>query len=287
MYPTRLAPGGLDPRWFSARRRPDRQHSTIKQCAGCGLVFADPIPEDEELGRLYGDSEFTYGSDVPHLARTYRRYLARAARHAGSRGRLLEIGCGNGFLLAEAQSLGFASIAGVEPSAQAVAQAPDAIRTHISVGTFNAAHFAPASIDLACAFQVLDHLPDPRGVLQDVRPLLKPGGALLLVQHHVRSWTARLLGERSPIFDIAHPYLYEPATLRRLLDSCGYEVREVFTVWNTYSLRYWLHLFPLPAALGAITDALMASWAGRLPLRLPVGNFGVVSAPRADAGVAR
>ena len=50
--------------------------------------------------------------------------------------------------------------------------------------------------------------------------ILKPGGAIFLIGHNRRrSLSARLLGRRSPIFDIEHLQLFSPRSLRQLLIS--------------------------------------------------------------------
>jgi hypothetical protein len=66
--------------------------------------------------------------------------------------------------------------------------------------------------------------------------------------HNIESWSARFLGEKSPIIDIEHKYLYSPTTMRRIFEINGYEVKEEGNVWNTYSITYLFHLLSLPSS---------------------------------------
>jgi hypothetical protein len=100
----------------------------------------------------------------------------------------------------------------------------------------------------------------------------------LCLNHNVDALSSRLLGERSPIIDIEHTYLYSPATLTRLLAKAGFEINEVGPVLNTYSVSYLARLVPAPAALKrAVLASLEYSRLGRVPLRVPLGNLYVIA----------
>src|SRR2546423_547490 len=133
--------------------------------------------------------------------------------------------------------------------------------------------FGAGEFDLACMFQVFDHLPEPGPVLEECRRVLAKGGILLVLHHNVRSLSARLLGERSPIVDIEHCYLYSPRTMGLLLREHGFDVLETGPALNTLSLRHLAHLLPLPAGLKAPLLRAAAGPLGRLALRLPLGNL--------------
>jgi SAM-dependent methyltransferase len=275
LYPPTLAETSFNRHVFSARRLPDRVHYRVVRCRACGLVRSDPVADQSTLSALYATAGFAYEAEVPNLRRTYGRYLARAARRAARPPtRMLEVGCGSGFLLEEALLRGYVTVRGVEPSAAAIARAAPSIRPRIVQGDMREGLFGPAEFDLVCMFQVLDHLPEPGVVLDACRRALVADGTLLCLHHNVRSLSARLLGERSPIVDIEHCFLYCPSTMLLLLRKHGFEVVEMGVAVNTLSVRHLLRLLPLPAALRARLPAAVArGWLGNLPLRLPLGNL--------------
>ena len=68
--------------------------------------------------------------------------------------------------------------------------------------------------------------------------MLKPGGALFLIGHNRRAFSAKVLGRKSPIFDIEHLQLFSPVSVRHLLERAGFSRVEVRPVFNRYPLRY-------------------------------------------------
>ena len=68
-----------------------------------------------------------------------------------------------------------------------------------------------------------------------------------LVNHNYDAFLNRILGARSPIIDVEHLQLFCPGSLWHLLCAAGYDVVASTSFPNTYPLRYWLRLLPLPA----------------------------------------
>jgi SAM-dependent methyltransferase len=282
VYPANLGRDAFTPAVFSARRTPDRIHYQIVRCLECGLLRSDPVASAEILSDLYSRSEFHYADESTNLAETYGRYLDELDRYGCTKEALLEIGCGNGFFLEEARRRGYAVVRGVEPSADAVAQAPAGLRAAIVVDVMRPGLFDEQSFDAICLFQVLDHLTDPARVLNECRQLLRPGGFILCLNHDVEAMSARLLGERSPIIDVEHTYLFSKSTISRLLAGLGFRVLVCGPVRNTYSLRYLSHLLPLPRqAKNPLLAALDATRLGRVRLSVRLGNLYAI-AQRSD-----
>ncbi len=273
LYPATLDESSFSESIFSARRLPDRIHYRMVRCRNCGLVRSDPAAAQSDLSELYRRSTFDYAPEVPNLRRTYSRYLTRARRYTKGWS-LLEVGCGSGFMLEEALALGYREVRGVEPSRDAIAAAPPSIGDRIVPDIMRSGLFDRGEFDTACLFQVFDHLPEPGVLLDQMRTALSAGGVLLCFNHNVESASAQILGERSPIVDIEHCYLYSPRTMRVLFEKHGFDVLESGAATNTLSLRHFLHLLPAPAAL----KRRLMSAAGRtridgVPLRLRLGNL--------------
>jgi SAM-dependent methyltransferase len=278
VYPASFDADAFTPAIFSARRTPDRIHYRLVRCLTCGLLRSDPVATDDVLSDLYTRSEFHYGEETESLSSTYGRYLAKCEAVWPRKDALLEIGCGNGFFLEEARRRGYADVRGVEPSTDAVAQAPADLQGAIVIDIMRPGLFEEQSFDVICFFQVLDHLADPGAVLGECLKLLRPGGLVLCLNHDEGALSARVLKQRSPIVDIEHTYLYSRRTLGRLLEDRGYRVRAGGAVRNTYSVRYLNHLLPLPnRAKSALAGALHATRVEDLRLSVPLGNQYVIA----------
>jgi SAM-dependent methyltransferase len=281
LYPATLTPDAFTATVFSARRLPDRVHYRVVRCRACDLVRSDPVLGAEGLARLYQASTFEYGDELDGLRATYGKALEWLAELVPARAGLLDIGTGSGFVLELAHDSGWGDVRGVEPSEDAIAKARPDIQPRIAADMMRPGLFAPGSFDAVTMFQVLDHMPDPVGLLEECRRVLRPGGVVLAFNHNVSAWSARLMGERSPIIDVEHTYLYSPATIRTLFDRSGFDVVSVRPVRNTYSIRYLAHLLPLPAAQKRpLLSLLQGSRIGGREATVPLGNLCLIARRR-------
>jgi SAM-dependent methyltransferase len=277
-WPATLDPEAFTARVFSARRLPDRVHYRMVTCNTCGLVRSDPVASEELLATLYASSSFDYGQEVESIQATYGRALGWLEARSPRRQPLLEIGCGNGFFLQQARRQGWEEVRGVEPSADAVAKAPPELDGAIVQDVMRSGVFSRESFDAVCLFQVLDHISNPVELLEECLAVLRPGGHILALNHNVSAWSARLLGERSPIVDIEHTYLYSPATMRALFAKAGFADLRVRSVRNTYSLAYLTQLIPLPTAVKSrLLPGLRAGPAARIRVTVPLGNLCLIA----------
>ena len=133
---------------------------------------------------------------------------------------------------------------------------------------------APASLSLVTCFQTIEHVPDPAVLVRDAAKLLKSGGVLAIVCHDRRSPVNRALGLCSPIVDVEHQQLFSPRSIESLLRSAGLVDVRLRPIANTYPLRYWARLLPLPRrASELLEDGLVRARVADRPVRLRVGNL--------------
>jgi SAM-dependent methyltransferase len=276
LYPATVTGADFNAEVFSQRRPPDRIHYRMVRCRHCGLVRADPAADARALEQLYEQSE-GFDAEEANLRRTYSRYLRRLRRQGMPGDHLLEIGTGNGFFLQQAQSDGYRVVAGIEPSRAAAAEANPSVADNIVRDVMRPGLFEPQSFEVVCLFQVFDHMPDPNLVLRECRSVLRPGGLILALNHNVEALSNRIMGERSPIVDVEHTYLYSPATMSAIFARNGFDVLEVGRVWNDYSLSYLARLAPIPRQPKALLLKALSSWIGRVNVRVALGNLYLVA----------
>jgi SAM-dependent methyltransferase len=272
-----LDEGKLTASAFASRKLPEYMHSRMVECNLCSMLYANPVLCPEALADAYKDASFDSGAESRLAAVTYRTLLEPHLDALPSRTSALDIGAGDGAFVEELLALGFTDVVGVEPSTAPIEAAKPAIRGYLKCGIFTAEEFAAGSLDLITCFQVIEHVWNPVKITSDALALLKPGGLFLIVAHDRRAFSARLMGTKSPIFDIEHLQLFDKSTGIALLRNAGFDSIKVSGVRNVYPVDYWIKLFPLPGTVKSAVRRLAGiSGIGKLLLPLPAGNLAVI-----------
>jgi len=188
----------------------------------------------------------------------------------------LEVGGGNGFFLEEVVDNSFAQVMGIEPSTSAVNAARADIKPHMIIGMMEPGMVPNNSFDFVCMFHVLDHLEDPLSVIRTCIAAMKPNGYFLVAVHNEKSWSAKLMGEKSPIVDVEHTYLYSKASAKRLFTEAGLVEVTSGSYWNNYSLSYIVHLIPIPNKMKSkILSSSFGKLLSTIRVTVPLGNMWV------------
>lgn len=213
------------------------------------MYFVDPMPAGDAVpgaGEFYDE---TYYSGAPRAredeweAMTARAWRAQAEAFtvaAGRPGRLLDIGCGTGKLLAAARDLGW-EVEGVEPSG-AADYARAVLGLNVKTGTLEQAAYPDASFDAVWLSHVVEHVPDPVSLLREVARVLRPGGAAKISVPNSRAfvyaatnWIHRVRGRygkdkfTSSLAPPGHLYAFDVRSLRVALDRAGLVPERIFT----------------------------------------------------------
>src|SRR3989344_1664925 len=296
LYPARFSQKKLNSSIFSARRIPDGTHFCLVRCQNCGLIFSNPILPQKQINTYYTGSDFTYGEESEYLKKTYGKLLSLVissgakqsptgteiasgfANPRNDRMKLLDIGCGNGFFLEVALRLGIRNLYGIEPGISSIQKARPTVRKKIKQGIFKKGMYKKNFFDIVTCFQTLDHVTSPTTFLRDIKEVLKTGGIVLFVVHNTDGLSVKLLGEKSPIFDIEHIYLFNKKSLKLLFAKHGFKNVQVFDVKNTYPLGYWTRMFPIPQFLKQpLMFLFKITKAGTIPFALSAGNIGITA----------
>jgi SAM-dependent methyltransferase len=258
---------------FASRKTPEFMCHRLVRCTTCDVVYADSPPDDHMLAAAYHQAEYDSSEEAQDAAQTYLAAIAPILSQLDMKHSALEIGTGNGAFLSCLQQLGFNTIVGIEPSADAIEAALPAVRPLIVHGIFDVDNFAPNSFDVVCCFMTLEHVHDPRMLMESVLTILRPGGVFISITHDYRSWVNLLLGKRSPIIDLEHMQIFSRKSIRTLFDNVGYQNIHIKTFKNKYSIQYWVKLLPIPLPLKKnIVERINKSRLSKFKLSLGVGN---------------
>lgn len=217
----------------------DNPTLSILECTQCGLVSlgsSDHIPDGHyEASGMHGVSPQPIESWLRDTDRDDQRRCDMLAGVIANR-RILDFGCGAAGFLEKARPLA-RSIAGVELERRVRDYWQGRIKLYSSLAE------AGDDYDLITAFHVVEHLPDPRAMLQELVTHLAAGGRLVV---EVPSADDALL----TLYDCdafqrftywsQHLYLFTAATLRQLAIQAGLRVIAI-EQFQRYPLSNHLH----------------------------------------------
>ncbi len=284
VIPSRRDPGrpiDLDSVFRSSGDEPLKDQAV--RCKDCGLVYVRPrLRADLVLQGYEGAEDPQFVSQIVFREKTFARCLARVEAAVTPPGkRVLDVGTAGGSFLAMARQAGYEPF-GCEPSSWMCNFAREHYDLSLHQGTLFDAPFDKGSIDLLTAWDVLEHTPDPKAVLERAHELLSEDGILALTYPDFGSGAARLLGSRWPFLLTVHLYYFVPDTMRELLRRTHFEPIVFRPHIQTLELGYVSeraapYLGPLG---GPVTKTMKALRLSRLPFHYWVGQTMVVARKR-------
>ena len=211
----------------------------IVRCSDCGHMQLERMPGAAELADAYTRAES--GDYLAEEAgqRATAQGILDSIEKLTPPARLLDLGCWLGFLLAEATERGWQAT-GIEPSEFASAFARERLGLDVRTESLEAAELPDRGFEAAVLADVIEHFPDPRASLEELRRSLVPGGVLALALPDAGSVLARAMGGRWWSVIPTHVQYFTRESLLRLLARSGFETVRVETAPKTFSVRYYL-----------------------------------------------
>lgn len=237
---------------------------TLVRCGRCGLVYLNPRPTLEELQQFYPSNYFCYqpvmepeapaegDQDIPLgglTGRLARQRIGQLETHVGRvspSSRVLDVGCGANAFLFHLRRLRGCETLGIDFNAAVVEAIHRKLQMPALWGSILDLELPAAGFDGVAMYEYLEHEGRPYEVIAEACRLTRPGGWLVIETPNIASGLAKLFGRKWCQLDAPrHLVLYEPATITRMLDRCGYEVIAVRPL--TYQ---WMLGFSVLVALG-------------------------------------
>jgi SAM-dependent methyltransferase len=220
--------------------------ASICECQSCGYVFDNPRPTIEGLVAFYSQPtkyDSWLSEEEPRDVLWKRRLkLLLPFRKPGS---LLDVGAGIGQFLEIARPY-FTEVCGTEVSESAIDIAHRKYGLGLMRGEIQSLDFGATRFDNITLFHVLEHVPDPKSVIEKCALLLKDDGILAIAVpndlNSAKLKVKRLLGSigvrkfrklgksglQRLVLDGSIPEIhlshFRPEVLRRLVERCGFSV---------------------------------------------------------------
>jgi SAM-dependent methyltransferase len=193
-----------------------RENGYEGRACRCGTVYATPTPPPGAVDpTVDGHPDSYYALPARRRVRWIQRYRPR--------GRVLDVGCGEGHFLAAAQAAGY-DVAGIEPHPGRARRAAARLGAPVECALLESCRPGKAEFDIVYHCDLLSHFADPIAALRKMRGFLGPDGVL--------AFEVGLLGGIAPwwyttIGTLGYPqhrWLYSARSLRRLLARADLEL---------------------------------------------------------------
>jgi SAM-dependent methyltransferase len=168
---------------------------TIIRCTTCDLEFSNPM---KTPGGDWYDKAYIIRHSV--INTSIQEYYHWAVASLPSRGKLLDVGCGEGVFVNYARKAGFEAY-GIDFSRESI----EAGKQLYNLDTLFTATLQEVQektripqFDVITLFEVLEHLDDPRAFLIEVSRLLKPDGSLVVSVPFRNKWPVREFNDYPP-----------------------------------------------------------------------------------------
>ena len=149
------------------------------KCYKCGLVFVWPLPNDEKLKtEVYSEeSGYQAGKTTDDGSLSHSKHTERILSVLDI-GKLLDVGCSSGDFLITTRARGF-DVIGVELNPRTAKQAQSR-GLDVKIGALVDSRFDDEQFDIVHLGDVIEHVPDPRALINECVRVLKSKGTLIV-----------------------------------------------------------------------------------------------------------
>ncbi len=197
---------------------------TIYRCNVCTNAFTYPQPQIDYERKL-----FNIETKDEKEYKSYAKPIIDFLTERINKGRLLDVGCGSGYLIEEAVKRGFQG-EGLDPSHETVEYCQRR-SLKVKCGFLREKHYPKETFDVVVASHVLEHVADPDKFLFICRNILKRGGFICLAQTNYKGTIPCLYGRFwegwVPKEHFVH---FNPSGIKFLLKKTGFKVEKIKVV---------------------------------------------------------
>lgn len=239
----------------------NKVHPQVVKCINCGLLFVNPIMDEDSIAKYYYD----YGKLNPRDDIISENVFSNVEKICGiikSQGtpRYLDIGAASGEFVQAFQIKGWEAH-GIEISETYVQFAKEKRGlTTIKCCSIANADFPENYFDYITFWHVIEHLTDPINVLRKIFFWLKPGGLLHMGMPNPTTSIGNLLSFFSGCYSLGqdHTFGFPKNTLKEIMVTLGYEIIHHKTYANQRSKNSYKN--KIHNVIHKIAPMLVAYW---------------------------
>lgn len=223
----------------------ERVFFSYHRCRNCGLLFCRKYFTPDQLQQLYGATEDNSGGlSNQVLQKTQQGYFNVLKKFSPLEGKLLEIGPDIGLFTEICARQGkferFWLFESNRDSWTELKKSAGDKKSSIHENMFDLAPIPDHALSVAVAIHVMDHMVNPKSMLVEIRKKLKPSSILLMVTHNEGSLLTKIIGKKWPPYSLFHPELYNPSSMKSLLESAGYSVLSIGKTANVFPVTHFI-----------------------------------------------
>jgi 2-polyprenyl-3-methyl-5-hydroxy-6-metoxy-1,4-benzoquinol methylase len=196
------------------------------------MRWTAPAPSKSEirnyyLQTYYGNENVRFNFFFEKMTHYFQARRASVLKRRATRGPILDVGCGRGFLLKYLGEQGYQPY-GIERSDNAAWHARNRLGLNVITTGLVEGGFSGERFNVLVFWHSLEHLDSPFQAIARARELLKPNGIMAIAVPNSESLQARIFGRHWFHLDIPRHYFhFGTRSLTTLLQQHGFRVVKV------------------------------------------------------------
>jgi 2-polyprenyl-3-methyl-5-hydroxy-6-metoxy-1,4-benzoquinol methylase len=219
------------------------QSKRIVRCSQCSLMYASPrriqgiVRDDGDIGAVYGGRAEQMIEKQRCQVADYNVTLTLLNELHPDRGRMLEVGSSFGYHLAEFKKHGW-MVEGIDPARSACEYSQTKLGVPARQTTLEESGYENESFDVVTMNHVIEHVPDPKACIEELRRIIRRGGHLVLETPTFDSLMFKIFRRRERSLSCeGHIYFFTPDTLRALYEQAGFKLLDQHYTGRTLTLN--------------------------------------------------
>jgi len=226
-------------------------HNSRTICKSCGIVFANPVADEQELNAFYKNyyDKGNFGN-LQYKQKTISQFeniqkatiqkllqLDRNVKYYTGEGNYLDVGFGLGFHLYIAQKLGY-HVYGTELDKDCIDFVqPYILAAQLYNGDLLSAKYENNQFDIINICHVIEHLIDPNSYLLELNRIVKNEGLIIVSTPNIGALAYQLfrrinfLNFKIPLIvdGLEHTVIFNQKNLRTVIENHGFVIVDQYT----------------------------------------------------------